>query len=113
KPGQINHRLSSLSSGNSLGEFVGIFSVTILLAIHALVDGRDLLHPTAPLGVLQIQNRLRRPVEVIGDKGYLLVERLEGVAYNPPTPFNSTANSCSHLGQTASTLALPLRLMRL
>ena len=50
------------------------------LAIEALIDRRDLLHPTAPLGMLQGHDLIVRPVEVIGDEGYLLVERLEGVA---------------------------------
>jgi hypothetical protein len=48
--------------------------------VHAPVDGRNLLDPTPPLGVLQVEERVRRPVEVVGDEGYLLVELLEGVA---------------------------------
>jgi hypothetical protein len=48
--------------------------------VHALIDGRDLFHPTTPLRMFQVQNRLGRPMEVIGDKGYLLIQRLERVA---------------------------------
>ncbi len=57
--------------------------------------------------MLHIQDRLGLPVEVIGDKGYLLVQRLEGVAYNPPMPSSSTSNSAAHFGQAVCTLALP------
>src|ERR1035438_2826841 len=50
------------------------------LPIHSLVDGGNLLHPPAPLRVLQIQDRLRRPVKVVRDEGYLPVKRPKGVA---------------------------------
>jgi hypothetical protein len=46
----------------------------------ALVDGRDLADPSLAVGVFESQDRLGRPVEVIGHEGYLLVQRLEGVA---------------------------------
>ena len=45
--------------------------------------------------MLQVENRLGRPMKMEGDEGYLLVQRLEGVAYNPPVPFISTSNLCS------------------
>jgi hypothetical protein len=54
------------------------------------MDGRDLINPAPTVGVLQVEDRLGRPVKVIGDEGYLLVQRLEGVAYDPPVPFIST-----------------------
>jgi hypothetical protein len=47
---------------------------------HALVDAGYLLHPPPTLAMFQVENLVRRPVEVIGDEGYLLVQRLEGVA---------------------------------
>ena len=34
--------------------------------------------------VLHLQDVLERPVEVVGDVSYLLVQLLEGVAYYPP-----------------------------
>jgi hypothetical protein len=49
-------------------------------AIHPSVDGRDLRYPAAALGVLQLQHLPVRPVEVVGDEGYLLAELIEGVA---------------------------------
>ena len=74
---------------------------------------REYKERVKPSGVFQIQNRFRCPVKVIGDERYLLIQRLEGVAYNPPTPASSTSNSAAHLGQTVSILGFPLRLMRL
>lgn len=34
--------------------------------------------------MLQVQDVVRRPVKVIGDEGYLLVDLGEGVAYDSP-----------------------------
>jgi hypothetical protein len=45
-----------------------------------LVDRRDLLDPSPALGVLEVQQGVGRPVKVVGKKGYLLVQRREGVA---------------------------------
>jgi hypothetical protein len=39
-----------------------------------------LLHPSAAVGVLEVENGLQRPMEMVGEKGYLLVQRLERVA---------------------------------
>jgi hypothetical protein len=50
------------------------------LAVEAPVEARDLLDPAPPLGVLEVQEHVRRPVEMKGDEGYLLVQRGEGVA---------------------------------
>jgi hypothetical protein len=41
--------------------------------IDPLVDRGDLFNPAPSIGVLQVQNILWRPVEVVGDEGYLLV----------------------------------------
>jgi hypothetical protein len=40
----------------------------------------DLLHPTAAIAMLQINNIGQRPVKVIGNQCYLLVELIQGVA---------------------------------
>jgi hypothetical protein len=50
------------------------------LLVHATIDRRDLRHPFAALGVLHGHDLALRPMEVIGDKGYLLVQVVEGVA---------------------------------
>lgn len=80
---------------------------------HALMEGRDFLDPTAAVSVFHVQDRFRLPVKVISDKGYLFVQRLEGVAYDPPGPSSSMSKAWLHSGQKARTLARPLRLMRL
>jgi hypothetical protein len=48
--------------------------------IQLPVDSGNLLHPTPAVGMLQIHHGLWRPVKVIGDEGYLLVKRFEGIA---------------------------------
>jgi hypothetical protein len=50
------------------------------VVVHALVDGRDFPYPPAPVGMFHVEHRFRRPVKVIGDEGYLPVQRLQGVA---------------------------------
>jgi hypothetical protein len=85
----------------------------IRFAVRPFVDRRDLVHPPASLRVLERQHRFRRPMKVIGDEGYLPVQRRQGVAYDPPNAFISTTNSCAHLGHAVSSVALPLRLIRL
>jgi hypothetical protein len=47
-----------------------------LLIVEALVDLCDLSDPTPALGVLQRQNFLVRPVKVISNIRYLLIEPL-------------------------------------
>src|SRR2546421_9623 len=54
-------------------------SLLPLLLIHAAVDGRNLCHPPAAFGVFERHHLAARPVEVIRDKGYLLIHRMEGL----------------------------------
>jgi hypothetical protein len=84
-----------------------------MLSGNAVIDGRNLLDPAPPVRVLEREHRIRRPVKVVRDEGYLLIKRLEGVANYPPTPFISTANSCAHFGHSASTAGERVRLIRL
>jgi len=51
-----------------------------VLAIDLFIDRGNLPYPSAPVGVLEREHRLRLPMKVIRDEGYLLVKRLEGVA---------------------------------
>jgi len=46
------------------------------LLIEALIDLRNLHDPALALGVLQRQNLFVRPVKVIRNVGYLLIEPL-------------------------------------
>jgi hypothetical protein len=48
--------------------------------VDSLIDCRNLGYPQPSFLVLQIHHFRMRPVEVIGDEGYLLAELLEGVA---------------------------------
>ena len=76
-------------------------------------DSGDFLHPPLPLAVLEPQQLLVRPVEVVSDIGYLLVEPVEGVAYDSPGGSGSASKACWQCGQTNLSAVLPLRLMRL
>jgi len=76
------------------------------------VNVRDLLRPQAAVTVLHTQDLVEGPMEVVGDVSYLLVELLEGVAYNPPGWPNSTMNLWLHAGQVAGTVAVPSSLIR-
>ena len=63
--------------------------------------------------MLQFHDLTERPVEVIGDVGYLLVESIERVArYPPPERPRSTSNSASHFGQVTEIVLDPSSLMR-
>ena len=50
------------------------------IIIHPAVDRRDLLYPLATLHVFHCHNLRLRPMKVVSDKGYLLVQVIEGVA---------------------------------
>lgn len=39
--------------------------------------------------MLELHDLVMRPVEVVGDKGYLLEQGIEGVAQDPPRPICS------------------------
>jgi hypothetical protein len=76
------------------------------------VDSADFFHPLPSLGVFQFEYGAPRPVEVIGDEGYLLAEPVQGVAYDSPvdaTPCTSKPRPQS--GQTAGTLVVPASLI--
>ena len=77
------------------------------------VDARNLLDPPVAFEVGHVLDLFLRPVEVVGDVGYLLVELSEGVAYDPPGRSGSTSKFSWQRGQTAVTAAVPLPLIRL
>jgi hypothetical protein len=92
------------------------FERTAMLSVafvQPLVQGRDLLDPPNPLAVIQVEDRLHRPVEVKSHEGYLLVELSKGVADDPPRPSTSTSKSASHCGQWAETWGRPTLLTSL
>ena len=55
-----------------------------VLLCQPLIDTADLLTPDAPIRVREVQNLRVVPVKVIGNEGYLLVQPVEGVAYDSP-----------------------------
>lgn len=62
--------------------------------------------------MLQLQDVTERPVEVVRNKGYLLVELVEGVAGYPPAGATSTSKLVPQFGQVAGTRLWPFSLMR-
>ncbi len=77
--------------------------------VDLAVDARDLTQPDVPLVVLHVQDVVERPMEVIRNVGYLLVQLIQGVARYPPwpttrpspPPSKSMSNSCWQLGHLA------------
>ena len=62
--------------------------------VQPSIDLGNLCDPLPALPMLQGQDVEERPVKMIGDIGYLLVQAFEGVAYAPPArPARSTSNS--------------------
>jgi hypothetical protein len=49
-------------------------SASLRRLVQFPIDGRDLLYPAMALEMVHFKHELRRPVEVIGNVGYLLVE---------------------------------------
>ena len=76
------------------------------------VDGRNFVDEALPVAVRQVQNGFERPVEVVGDEGYLLVQAVEGVAYDPPAGVVSSSNVLLQCGQVTVCALVPSELMR-
>ncbi len=73
--------------------------ISAQFAKNPSIDLIDLLHPFRPLTVTQLQDVFWRPMQVIGDECYLLVQAIGGVAYDPPRRIASTSNSWAQFGQ--------------
>jgi hypothetical protein len=61
--------------------------------------------------MFQVHDLLLGPVEVISQIGYLLVQAVEGVAYDSPRVAKSTSNSVLHSGQVTLMLLVPCSLI--
>ena len=48
--------------------------------IEPAVDLGNLTHPPFPVTMLHVENRIGRPVEMVCNVGYLLVQAIQGVA---------------------------------
>ena len=80
--------------------------------VEAAVDFGNLLYPPPPLRMLQIEDIVQRPVEMIGNVGYLLMQAFEGVAYDtPPSRARSTSISLLQCGQATTRVVLPVSLI--
>lgn len=80
------------------------FILLTIPLVERLVDLRNLRSPPPPVPMFHIQQSLVRPMEVVGDVGYLLVKPIEGVAYDSPGGSGSTSNACWQLGQCIAIL---------
>jgi hypothetical protein len=69
--------------------------------VHSSVNRANFPHPAPTIAVLHIHDLGLGPVNVIGNVGYLLVQLIEGVAYNPPKVGRSISKACRHCGQVA------------
>jgi hypothetical protein len=100
-------RAPSLSDGDRrVGAVVRGGSVVLvhLALTRSLVEQRgDFSHPHPTLLMLHLHDRLVRPMKVECENGYLPSELAQGVAGDSPNGATSTANTCVHLGQRAST----------
>ena len=54
--------------------------------VDLLVNLRDLFDPRLSLFVLHVEDLIERPMKVVSDVRYLLVQAIQGVAYDSPTP---------------------------
>jgi len=55
----------------------------------------ELSHPASAFRMIERHELVIRPVEMVGEHGYLLVELIEGVAGDSPSGCGSTSNRCS------------------
>ena len=86
----------------------------LLLLGQAAVDTRDLVDEAPAIGMLEIEDLLEPPVEVVGDVRGLLVELVRPVRQDPPrrSPAISTLNSWLQAGQLTATWLVPSWLTR-
>lgn len=78
--------------------------------IKAAIDLGDFIDPLLPLRMFQGQDVGQRPMKMIGDVGYLLVQTLKGVASYSPSVAKSTSTSCPS-GQVTLKVVVPSSLI--
>ncbi len=71
----------------------------------------NLSHPHPPILMLHREQRVVLPVEIVREVGYLLVNSIEGVAYDPPRREMSTSMGVEHSGQVTGTSVVPCSLI--
>ena len=81
--------------------------------VDLFIDFRDLIDPDLALAVLHVEAIIDAPMEVVGDVRYLLVDALQGVAYDSPrSPPRSTSCFALHSGHWTLILDVPSSLIR-
>src|SRR5207302_6067778 len=85
--------------------------------VQVVRDRLGLVQKAAPVGVLKIEDRVERPVEVIGDPGRLGEQRLRGRPRHSPrrpssTWLRSTSNVFEHCGHVTDPTTSPPVLSR-
>jgi hypothetical protein len=91
-PGTAGHGHATSRVGQ--GGISTCIALSLAGLVEAAVDVGDLCDPLLSLTVLEVQDFTARPVKVVSDVGYLLVQTIEGVAaYSPPRLAKSTSNS--------------------
>ncbi len=61
------------------------FGLVIARGVDLAVDFRNLAHPDLALFVFHIEDIFERPVKMVRDISYLLVQPLQGVAQDSPS----------------------------
>src|SRR5215472_17119783 len=87
------------------------FMTPSLLFVQLPVYPRDLRDPSLALEVIERHDLFVRPVQVVSNEGYLLVQPVPGVADHSPTPLVSTSNLDSQCGQVTPIRLWPFSLM--
>jgi hypothetical protein len=63
-----------------------------------LVDAADFPTPPPALAMGKIHDAVVGPMQVIGNEGYLLIDTIEGVAYDPPGWLMLVSTAVLHSG---------------
>lgn len=71
----------------------------------------NFLNPAATSAMFHLQHLLLGPVKMVGNVGYLLVQLIEGVAYDPPRLARSTSNFLWQSGQVTGIRVMPSSLI--
>lgn len=61
-----------------------IENTPLFFSAQALIDFGNLFTPPLPFSMFHVHNFFKRPVEMICNESYLLVDSVEGVAYYSP-----------------------------
>ena len=84
----------------------------LVLRVAPPIDLVDFLYPAPAILMRHAQDRLIRPVEMVRDVCYLLIDPIEGVASYPPSSVISTSTSVEQLGHTTLIGSPPSELIR-